>query len=93
MECSFTGLTAKNVLERLEVQSRYPLPPSVITEIEDYMGRYGILRLVKEEDKLILESDNELLFLEIVKIPEIKPLVESFINEKELTSMPIDAVF
>ncbi|HOG69587.1 MAG TPA: helicase-associated domain-containing protein, partial [Fibrobacteraceae bacterium] len=77
-----TGLTAKNVLERLEVQSRYPLPPSVITEIEDYMGRYGILRLVKEEDKLILESDNELLFLEIVKIPEIKPLVESFINEK-----------
>jgi len=77
-----TGLKAKDVIERLDAQSRYPLPPSVITEIEDYMGRYGILRLVKEDDKLILESDNEILFLEIVKIPEIKPLVESFINEK-----------
>lgn len=76
-----TGLKAKDVLERLDAQSRYPLPPSVITEIEDYMGRYGLLRLIKEEDKLILESDNELLFLEIVKIPEIEPLIESFIDD------------
>ena len=46
-----TGLRAPEVLERLDSQSRYPVPPTVVTEIEDYMARYGLLRLKKEDGR------------------------------------------
>lgn len=75
-----TGLKAKDVLERLEDQSRYPLPPSVITEIKDYMGRYGMLKLTKEGDRLLLESTDEFLFIEVIKLKEISILIEEFVS-------------
>ena len=52
-----TGLTAKDIEERLESQSKYPIPVSVLTEIEDYMGRYGLLQLRFENGQLILSSE------------------------------------
>ena len=54
-----TGLRAPEVLERLESQSRFPIPETVVTEVQDYMDRYGLLRLKKEGDKLIVESDDK----------------------------------
>ena len=70
-----TGLRAPEVLERLESQSRYPIPQSVITEIEDYMARYGLLRLKKEGDLLIMESDDKYMFTEICKLKDVEPFV------------------
>ena len=70
-----TGLRAPEVLERLESQSRYPIPQSVITEIEDYMARYGLLRLKKDGDLLIMESDDKYMFTEICKLKDVEPFV------------------
>ena len=70
-----TGLRAPEVLERLESQSRYPIPQTVITEIEDYMARYGLLRLKKEGDLLIMESDDKYMFTEICKLKDVEPFV------------------
>lgn len=76
-----TGLRAPEVLERLESQSRYPIPQSVITEIEDYMARYGLLRLKKEDDRLIIESDDKFMFMEICKLKEVADFILEFIDD------------
>ena len=77
-----TGLRATEVLERLESQSRYPIPQTVITEVEDYMARYGLLRLRKDGDRLLLESDDTYMFTEICHLKEVEPFVVKFLDEK-----------
>ena len=77
-----TGLRAKDVLDRLDAQSRYPIPQTVITEIEDYMGRYGLLRLKKDDGgNLIVESDDKYMFLEICKLKDVEPFILKFIDD------------
>ena len=76
-----TGLRAKEVLERLDSQSRYPIPQTVITEVEDYMSRYGLLRLKKDGDRLLIESDDKFMFTEICKLREVEPFVLEFIDD------------
>lgn len=75
-----TGLTAKDIEERLESQSKYPIPGSVITEIEDYMSRYGLLKLFKEENKLVLESTDPVAFLEIMNMKEVEPYILQIVS-------------
>ena len=82
-----TGLKAKEVLERLESQSRYPIPQTVISEIEDYMSRYGLLRLRKEGDQLIMESDDEYMFTEICHLRDVEPFV---LNQIDKTRAIVD---
>ena len=76
-----TGLRATEVLERLESQSRYPIPQTVITEVEDYMARYGLLRLRKEVDRLLLESDDTYMFTEICHLKEVEPFIRKFLDD------------
>ncbi|WP_407447303.1 DEAD/DEAH box helicase [Fibrobacter sp.] len=76
-----TGLRATEVLERLESQSRYPIPQTVITEVEDYMARYGLLRLRKEVDRLLLESDDTYIFTEICHLKEVEPFILKFLDD------------
>jgi len=83
-----TGLTASDVLARLKKYSSYEIPASVITEITEYMGRYGILRLVLKEGNLILESDDEALFIEICQRKEIQGYIERFISKKAAIVSP-----
>lgn len=77
-----TGLRAKEVLERLESQSRYPIPETVITEVEDYMSRYGLLRMKKDDgDNLIVESDDKYMFTEICQLKDVQPYIKEFIDD------------
>ena len=83
-----TGLRAPEVLERLESQSRYPIPPTVVTEIEDYMARYGLLRLKKEGDRLLMESDDKIMFLEICKLRDVEPFIIEHIDDTHVVVDP-----
>ena len=83
-----TGLRAPEVLERLESQSRYPIPPTVVTEIEDYMARYGLLRLKKEDGRLMMESDDKLMFLEICKLRDVEPFIIEHIDDTHVVVDP-----
>ena len=83
-----TGLRAPEVLERLESQSRYPIPPTVVTEIEDYMARYGLLRLKKEDGRLTMESDDKIMFLEICKLRDVEPFIIEYIDDTHVVVDP-----
>src|SRR5574344_1819884 len=73
-----TGLMAKDVLDRLEANSRYPIPAPVVTEIEDYMGRYGLLKLMRTDKGLLLEATDPVLFKEICRLKDIVPYLLEF---------------
>lgn len=79
-----TGLMAKDVLDRLEANSRYPIPAPVVTEIEDYMGRYGLLKLIRTDKGLLLEATDPVLFKEISRLKDIVPYLLEFEGENRV---------
>jgi len=68
-----TGLTPADVLARLDEYGKYAVPATVATEVEEYMGRFGRLKLTKEEQGLVLEADEPILLTEILRHKGIKP--------------------
>jgi len=58
------GHGPNQMVQVLEEYAKYEIPPNVLRDIQDYAGRYGRVRLVREGDLLILESDDPLLLRE-----------------------------
>jgi DNA excision repair protein ERCC-3 len=84
-----TGLTAIDVLERLKQYSSYEIPVVVENEITEYMGRYGILRLVIKDGNLILECDSDSLFLELCKRKELQDYIGEFTSKNSAVISPL----
>lgn len=68
-----TGLFPADVLARMDQFGKYAVPPAVTAEIEEYMGRFGKLKLYKDNDRLILEADEPALLVEIQRNKAIQP--------------------
>lgn len=68
-----SGLTAQEIIETLERFSRYPIPENIIYEIKDQVGRYGRIRLVAEDDHLLLEADEPELIVQFLADKRLKP--------------------
>ncbi|MCL1967355.1 MAG: DEAD/DEAH box helicase [Fibromonadales bacterium] len=84
-----TGLTAADVLKRLKQYSSYEIPVVVENEITEYMGRYGILRLVIKNGNLLLECDSDSLFLELCKRKELQDYIGEFISKNSVIISPL----
>lgn len=61
-----SGLSAAEILAQLEDFSKYGLPANVVRDIEEYVGRYGRVKLTREGENLILSSEDKTLMLEIL---------------------------
>lgn len=55
---SAAGHSVEQVLDSLKKYSRYDVPQNIVAEIRDFMGRYGLLKLIRRDDKLLLISEN-----------------------------------
>ncbi len=82
------GLTTKEILERIERYSRYPVPAIVITTIKEQMDRYGLLTLIKRGDNLILQSDDVHIIREIATHKQIHKFIEEQLSEYEILVKP-----
>jgi DNA excision repair protein ERCC-3 len=60
------GLSAAQILASLEDFSKYGLPSNVIRDIDEYIGRYGRVKLMREGENLIVTSEDETLMVEIL---------------------------
>ncbi len=49
------GIEADRVVDVLCEYAKYPVPATVLTRVRDYADRYGLLRLVRGEEGLVLE--------------------------------------
>ncbi|MCL2100260.1 MAG: DEAD/DEAH box helicase [Fibromonadales bacterium] len=83
-----TGMTASDVLERLKKYSTYEIPAAVATEVTEYMGRYGTLRLTIKDGNLVLECDSEPLFLELCRRKELQGYIETFTSKSSAIVSP-----
>ncbi|HXK65513.1 MAG TPA: helicase-associated domain-containing protein, partial [Spirochaetota bacterium] len=82
------GLTAKEIVERIERYSRYTVPAIVITTIKEQMDRYGLLTLIKRGENLILQSDDVHIIREIATHKQIHKFIEEQLSEYEILVKP-----
>jgi DNA excision repair protein ERCC-3 len=71
------GLTAQAILEGLNKFSKYPLPDNVRIDITDAIGRYGRIKIVVEDGRMLLISDDASLMEEISRHKLFQPLMKA----------------
>ncbi|HUM71892.1 MAG TPA: DEAD/DEAH box helicase [Chloroflexota bacterium] len=69
------GLTAEAILAGLEELAKYPLPDNVRHDIRDYIGRYGLVKLVRQENDLLLVASDELIITELGRHKQLRPYI------------------
>src|SRR5690242_4499975 len=62
---SASGLTCEAMTSTLLDYSKFDVPHNVITDLRDWVSRYGRLKLHKIEDQLFLRSDDPYLIAEV----------------------------
>ena len=70
-----TGLEAEAILATLDRFSRYPVPGSVRTEIEDQAARYGRLRLEAAREGLLLRAFEPAILEEVSRNRQVASLL------------------
>lgn len=69
------GLSADEILADLECYSKYPLPDNVRFDIRDAIARYGRIKLVIEDGRLMVISDSPALMEELARHKAFAPLI------------------
>ncbi|GAC1450059.1 MAG: helicase-associated domain-containing protein [Ktedonobacterales bacterium] len=82
------GLDAPAVLLLLARFSKYELPPNVVSDIRDYIGRYGRLKLVRDGSALVLVSDDPVLIAEVAHHKRMQPYLLGQRNARSLLVDP-----
>ncbi|MDA8334801.1 MAG: DEAD/DEAH box helicase [Peptococcaceae bacterium] len=60
-----SGVKAGEILDTLNGYGKYSLPPNVARDIQDYIGRYGLVQLVDRGGRLFLTSRERAALAEI----------------------------
>ncbi|MDC1141486.1 DEAD/DEAH box helicase [Planctomycetota bacterium] len=81
-----SGHTPEGVVESLRKFSRYDVPELVVSETLEYMGRYGRLVLIKEDDQFVIKSDDAPLLAMVAKH---KTVSSWFLELKDPNTLPL----
>jgi DNA excision repair protein ERCC-3 len=79
-----SGFSSAEIIRGLREFAKYDLPGNVVRDIEDYMGRYGRVKLVKEGESLVLLGDDPILVTEIVRHKKVQPYIEAQLDSTRL---------
>jgi DNA excision repair protein ERCC-3 len=83
------GERADAIIAALEHYVKFDLPANVITDIGDYMSRYGRLRLLRRDDgALVLESDDMALLTQVWHNKQCRPFLNKQLDEHTLLVNP-----
>ncbi len=82
------GLTAEMILEGLGRYSKYPIPGNVRVDIEDYISRYGRVKLIRRDGDLLLVSEDTALIAELVRHKRLIPYITTQIDPRTLRMDP-----
>ncbi|GHO54904.1 DNA repair helicase XPB [Ktedonobacter robiniae] len=82
------GMQAPAIVDLLERYSKYPLPPNILTDIHDYISRYGRLKLIRDGDQLLLTSEDSRLITEILHHRLIQPYL---LCPRDASTLLVDA--
>jgi DNA excision repair protein ERCC-3 len=82
------GLDAEGIIRSLKLYSRYEIPEIMVVTVKEQMRRYGLIKLVKEGDTLLLISKDALLMAEIVREKKIQPFIERACDDSTVIVKP-----
>jgi DNA excision repair protein ERCC-3 len=71
------GLTAAKILDDLTRFAKYPLPDNVRVDITEAIARYGRVKLILENGKLLLVSDDVALMTELARHKFVAPILRA----------------
>ena len=83
-----SGMKVEDMTLALEKYGKYEVPDNVRKDIIDYVGRYGKIKLFKEDGELVLRSDDYLIVTEIENNKKINPYV---IRKIDANALVIDS--
>ena len=83
------GVTTDQITTALETYSKYEIPQNVDVEIREAMDRYGKVHLDKEDDALILSSDDALIITEICRHKVVQPYIEKKLDAHRVRIAPL----
>jgi len=86
---SASGMTAKDMIAVLENYGKFDLPQNIRRDIEDQVKRYGQVKLLRENDDLLLVSDDRYLISEIANYKKVQPYLIEQKNEHQLKVKPV----
>ena len=84
------GMTAEEMAGVLLEHSRFPVPPSILTEIADQVSRYGRLRLEKADGSLRLVTAEPAILEEVARARSVAPLLGPRLGPGEAEVRPLD---
>lgn len=78
------GWDAEQVIDALEDLTKFELPQNVLVDIEEYISRYGRLKLIRdaEKDELYLQSEDPHVMAEIMANGKVQPYLHSAIDDE-----------
>jgi len=79
------GMTAGEVVKRLDRYSKYPLPPNVAEDIVELMGRFGSITLETAPEGLVLRSANADLLAQLCRNPRLAGLLGTALDRNRIT--------
>ncbi len=82
------GMKAGEILSGLDLYAKYPLPGNVVRDIEEYIGRFGRVKLIREGEQLILVSEDKALMAEIVRHKKVQPFILAQLSPTRLLVKP-----
>lgn len=78
------GLTAQAILDGLERFSKYPTPANVRVDIQEYISRYGRVKLIREGEALLLVSADPVLITELLRHKQLRPFILRQLDPRRL---------
>jgi DNA excision repair protein ERCC-3 len=83
------GVGAEDVVGTLDRYSKFDLPGNVLTDIKDYISRFGRIKLVKSDaGDLLLKSEDPMLVAEVVRHKKIQPYILDQVDRNTLKVDP-----
>ncbi|MBV9709847.1 MAG: helicase-associated domain-containing protein, partial [Ktedonobacteraceae bacterium] len=78
------GMNAQQIVDMLIQYSKYAIPSNIVTDIREYINRYGRIKLVRDGDELLLKSEDAALITEVIHHKRTQPYLLGQIDRNTL---------
>lgn len=80
---------AQSIISFLKKYSSYEIPKNIIKQIEESIKKYGKIKIIKEEDKYFLISDDVDTINEIANYKPMYPYIKNITEDKRIEIDPV----
>jgi DNA excision repair protein ERCC-3 len=78
------GKHKQEIIDFLYQYSKWGIPKRVLSHIHEWMDRYGYLKLLTRDGKLVLASAQDNLLQDLIKFTSIYGFIKDWLNENEV---------